>query len=140
MRVERWDVVLLEFADAVIKEEYEWGTSDCVSVTRRALSAILGRDPWKDHIGTWKTMRGALKVVKKIDPAEVLLASGAVEVGYNFASAGDVALLPDEDDGYPFPHIALVLHRGKHLVAHPDNGIRIIDPVRNPLTRIFRYE
>ena len=125
-RLANWDVHLVDFAGSVVGQDHEWGTTDCASLVRRGLIAMMGKDVLKKHVGIWKTRRGALVASKKIDPADVLEASGAVEVGVRFAWAGDVAVGGSVDD-HGMVQLALLLPSRKVLTSTPDRGVFIID-------------
>lgn len=138
MRVENWDTRLVELVGDVRGEPYEWGRTDCVSLARRALTEILGRDPWED-VGSWTTKTGAVRVAKKTEPLVALSDTGAVEVTAGFATSGDVALgATIEASGLPM--MSVLVPRAKALYSTPETGVHVIDrSLLSPETRYFRY-
>jgi len=138
-RLANWDVHLVGFANEVVGQGHEWGTTDCASLVRRGLITMMGKDVLKKHVGIWKTRRGALVASKKIDPADVLEASGAVEVGIRFAWAGDVAVGGNVDD-HGMVQLALLLPSRKALTSTPDEGVFVFDRLGlSEGTRFWRY-
>lgn len=137
--VANWDRRLVEFANEVRDQPFEWGQTDCASLVRRGLQAVFGEDVWKGHVGEWKTKRGALTVSGKTDYEDALLASGAVEMGFHYAWAGDVALGVKEDQHGMIP-IALLVPTRKVITSTPRTGVVIVDKLMlEEGTRFFRY-
>lgn len=124
-RIHNWDVSLVRFAQLVEGDVFEWGRTDCASVVRQALMQILGVDPWKGCLGTWKTKTGALRVFKRTEPQDVLESTGAVRVGTLFATAGDVALGRGVD-ARGLLGLAMVLPSNKVLTSTPEKGVYIV--------------
>jgi hypothetical protein len=125
-RLANWDSHLVGFARGVVGEDFEWGTTDCASLVRRGLIAMMGEDVWKKHVRIWKTRRGALAASKKTEPEHVLEVSGAVKVGTKFAWAGDVAMGKNLDD-HNMVQLSLLLPTRKALTSTPDRGVIIVD-------------
>lgn len=137
--IENWDSRLVEFAREVVGQEFAWGTTDCASLVRRALEIVYGRDVWKDHVGTWKTKRGALGVSGRTDYEDALRASGATEVGIHYAWSSDVALGPSEDD-HGMIQVAILLPTRKAMTSMPETGVVIVDKMALAEgTRFWRY-
>ncbi len=138
-RIENWDSRLVEYAKEVDGQAFEWGTTDCASLVRRGLIVIMGDDPWKRAVKTWKTSRGALGIAERVDHQEALRASGAVEVGKHYAWSGDVALGPSEDE-HGMIQMALLLPTRKAMTSAPDTGVIIVDRATMAEgTRFYRY-
>lgn len=123
-RIHNWKVWLVHFAQVVEGQGFEWGRTDCVSLARRALRTMYGKDPWKGHVGEWTTRRGALRVAGRTDYEDALRSSGASQVGTLFASAGDVAVGTKRDRHGMFP-VAVVLPGRKALISSPERGVFI---------------
>lgn len=133
------DLWLVRFARAAQGQPFEWGRTDCATLARRALTTILGRDPWEGEVGEWTTQTGALRVFKRTDPEIALRASGAVEVGRYFATSGDVALGP-QSDSMGLPAIYVLVPIRKVLTSNPDKGVIIASADElDPDTRFWRY-
>ena len=137
--VANWDRRLVEFAAVVVGQPFEWGQTDCVSLVRRGLQLMFNEDVWKGHVGEWKTKRGAITVSGKTDYEDALLTSGGVEVGYHYASSGDVALGPNEDE-HGMLQMALLVPTRKVITATPEVGVALVDKLRlEEGTRFYRY-
>jgi hypothetical protein len=137
--IANWDRWLVEFARAEDRLPFEWGSTDCVSLVRRGLQTVFDVDVWDGHVGKYKTKRGAVTVAGKTDYEAALLASGAVEVGYHFGTAGDVALSPKEDE-HGMLSMAMLVPSRKALTSTPTEGVVIVDKLRlEEGTRFFRY-
>ena len=138
-RIENWDSRLVEYAKKVVGQEFKWGSTDCASLVRRGLTAIMGEDVWKRAVGTWKTRRGAVSVSDRTDYEEALKASGAVEVGLHYAWSGDVALGPSEDE-HGMIQVGLLLPTRKVMTSMPETGVVIVDTLAlEKGTRFYRY-
>ena len=66
MRVDSWDVRLVEFAREVVGLSFTWGVTDCATLVRRTQSVLLGKDPWKGYAPNWTTKRGAVQASRKM--------------------------------------------------------------------------
>lgn len=138
-RVSNWDTHLVAFAEEVVGQEFEWGTTDCASLVRRGLIAIMGKDVLKKYVGAWKTRRGALTASRRVKPEHALKASGAVRVGTRFAWSGDVAVGANTD-GHDMVQVALLLPTRKVLTSTPEKGVFISDKLSlTKSTRFWRY-
>lgn len=139
VRVENWDSELVRYAEAHRGESFRWGETDCVTLTREALMIMLGEDPWRHLVPRFKTLRKAARLAGELEPEITLRDTGAVEVGYHFGWAGDVALAPGQDDD-GLPGISLLLPNRKALVATVADGVVVTDKLALPEgTRFFRY-
>lgn len=138
-RLANWDVNLVDFARDVVGQEFEWGTTDCASLVRRGLIAMMGKDLLKKHVGIWKTRRGALIASRHTKPEHALKASGAVKVGALYAWSGDVAVGANVDD-HGMVQVALLLPTRKALTSGQEKGVIIVDKLSlTEGTRFWRY-
>ncbi len=129
----------MNFAQLAEGQAFEWGRTDCASLVRRALTQMLGVDPWKKHLGVWTTRTGALRVLKRTKPHKVLKSTGAVQVGTLFATAGDVAL-GRHLDARGLLGLAMVLPSNKVLTSTPESGVYIVTGREfGGDVRFFRY-
>lgn len=139
MRIENWDSWLVRFALAAKGQRFVWGRTDCVTLTRRGLTQMLGVDPWQGHVKKFKTKRAALLEMNDIDPEITLRDTGATEAGYHFGTSGDVALGPTRDR-HGLIAVSLLLPGRKALVSTQELGVLILDKLELPSeTRFFRY-
>ncbi len=138
-RIPNWDGWLVKFADEANGRAFEWGQTDCGTLTRRALTQMLGTNPWDGHLSSWKTKRGAARILKGVNAEDALRASGAVEVPYLFGHSGDVGVGP-ATDAHGLPALSIMLPGRKALVSTAELGVLILDRLDLPReTRFFRY-
>jgi hypothetical protein len=141
MRVENWDTFLVKFATEVRDTEFEWGVTDCVTIMRGGLKAILGYDPFSGHLRVWKSKTGALRAFNNIafSPSIILAETGAEGILPNFAWSGDVAVGPETDEN-GLPAISILLPGRKALVSTLETGVIIIDKLAlTKGTEFWRY-
>jgi len=55
-----WDVKLVEFIRSKRKEPFTWGANDCLTFANNAVIAMRGEGFTDNHLGEYKTVRGAL--------------------------------------------------------------------------------
>ena len=140
MRVENWDVHLVEFAESVRGAPFVWGETDCVTLARAGLRVILDRDPWHGLLGRWTTKRGAFRVSVRADTGAILKASQAAEVPPRMATAGDLAVGPGlGEEG--LHRLSILVPARKALVAFPEGGVELVDQLSLiPGTTFWRYD
>ena len=140
MRIQNWDVWLVAFANAAVGKPWKIGKTDCVTLTRRALTQMLGRDPWDGVVRHWTTLKKARQVAGQLDALDVLESTGALEVGWHFGTAGDIALGPPDED-YGLPGLSIIVPQRHALISTKDRGVELIDKLTLPEgTRFYRYE
>ena len=101
-RIRDWTVALGELAREVIGAPFEWGETDCVSVFRRALVAMYGKDIAAPYIDvTYTTKVGATRAFNKVGGYEdTLLKMGAKEVPPHLTRDGDVMVFPKGEGNF----------------------------------------
>jgi hypothetical protein len=123
---------LIEWAERMKGLPFEWGQTDCATLTMRGLELLTGRD-FPDY--RWATEAGAWKVAERELPSSVLTAYGLVEVDPGFQRCGDVILVPR--DSWPEcchlclgryslsgdPHWGVILVRTGALLAMPGAAV-----------------
>lgn len=139
MRLPNWDVLLVAFAEEWRGQEFAWGKTDCGIMVRAGLRSMLGKDPWGRKVGKWTSKRGALLRSGQISYEDALCATGAVEVGSGFATAGDVAMGADRD-----PHgmvaLSLLVPTRKALISTVETGVALVDKLQlDDGVRFWRY-
>ncbi len=141
VRVDNWDSRLVEFALDMEGRKFQWGRTDCVTLTRRGLNALYGRDPWKRSVPTWKGKVSALKMSQEFEGAKAadFLATSAEEIASPFATSGAIALAPTRDE-HGLPGMSILLPGRKVLISTPQTDALIIDKLLLPEgTRFFTY-
>lgn len=121
-RFEDWPRRLQETVDAARRRDFVWGESDCCLFVADAVKAMTGTDFAARYRGKYKTRRGAMSLLKKIDGGGVQEAAaralGAPLAHRLTARRGDVALI-DTPDGD-----ALGICTGCWIVVpRPDEGL-----------------
>ncbi len=140
MRLENWDNRLVKFVVDHNGLEYEWGETDCAQLVRSALYAMYGRDLWHDHVGTWTTKTGAIRVLNKLDVEDILEKTGAFRITRPFSTSGDIAFNPPTND-HDIISLSILVPTRKALMSTPEEGVHYIDALLLPQsTRYWRYE
>ena len=133
------DILLAEFAMASRGRAFRWGSTDCVSLTRKALGVLHESDPWGDHIPSFKTKKSALAAAKSVDLITALETAGAVEVGLGYATTGDVAVGPFTD-AHGLPATSIMVPGRRVLMSTVEAGVCIVPKTALPTgTRFFRH-
>ena len=139
MVIHNWDCAVIEVAVANRGRPFKWGSTDCVTLTRRCLKTMLGVDPWAEVLPRYRTKKVALKAALDIDAVTAIESSGGLEVARAFATAGDVGIGPELDD-HGLPAVAFLLPSRKALFSTAADGVLIVDHLTLPVgTRFFRY-
>lgn len=137
VKVANYEVVVVELAERMRGQPFVWGQTDCVSISRRTLEAMLGSDPWRDSVPKYKTLREARRVFDRVDMATIW--NGAREVRDRLIVTGDIGVAPALDD-HNLPSLYVALPRSLALIANPSEGTTTIQ--RRRLlegTRWYRY-
>lgn len=122
-RIRNWDVQLVLWAREQIGKPFEWGRTDCASLTRGALAVMYGTDPLTAVF--WSDLRSALSAIEGLGGAAAALQRlGAQPCPLKFAQAGDIAVGP-ERDAHGLVQLSVVLGRGQVLVTTPEHGVAV---------------
>ena len=128
IRVLNWRTRLIEWGLAQVGKKFKWGVTDCATLARRSLQECFGTDV-APSVPTYATRRRAARALKKHgSPKSILLRLGAEERPITFARAGDIILLPDEQEVIGGEAYGVWLD-GACLLSGPD-GVRLI-PARD---------
>lgn len=121
MRVRNWDVRLVEWANDLVGQEYDWGRTDCGSLVERAHRLMFGKQIFPGM--KYSTKREAVAIHARTGGVEgVLRKAGAVEIERNFVQQGDVFVEPDGDG---MPSCAVVIAGGL-LMTSPTDGVQLV--------------
>jgi hypothetical protein len=134
IRFPAWRVALFNYIKHNRSEPYELGTHDCWIFVAGAIRAMVGVDIAAKHRGRYKSVKGALGVMKRSGAANMAeLASKHLEERSSPAHAqiGDVLAIPT-DDGFGY---ALGILVGERVLVLSPNGIDSRD--RTEATRAF---
>jgi hypothetical protein len=121
-RIRNWDLALHRWATAQAGRAFDWGQTDCATLTLRALSVmyvkpLLVLDP------VWESSAGALRIIGERPGIIVNILRGQLKaqpILPAFTSIGDILLLP----GAPLPH--LYVHLGRYVLAtDPVRGVHL---------------
>lgn len=137
-RVRNWDVAVALMARNLVGRPFVWGETDCGTLCRLTLDALYGPGTAEGWLGqAWKSARGAARAWRRLGgPEDVLERLGAAEVHPDYASTGDIVVLPGQDpEG--LPSLAVIVgpkcvraNRELGVVAEPAGVLR-----RAPTTR-----
>lgn len=98
IRLRDWRRRLTTWASQQVGLPFVWGETDCASLVRSALTEMYGADVFP-HLPKWTTAREALAVLQAHGSVEaILLNAGAELVTMPFIRAGDIVVLPDQED------------------------------------------
>lgn len=107
-------------------ETFVYGSRDCGAWAGGAVEAMTGENPHSVVAGQYKTMRGALRALKRLGHTDHvdLAASVLTEIDPMFASFGDIAVV-DGLDGPALgvvtgPHIEVMTTQGRGIVPLTD--------------------
>ena len=107
-------------------EAFAYGSRDCGAWAGGAVEAMTGENPHSAVAGQYKTMRGALRALKRLGHSDHvdLAASVLTEIDPMFACFGDIAVV-DGLDGPALgvvtgPHIEVMTTQGRGIVPLTD--------------------
>ena len=124
MRRADWEARLHAYANAKAGKAFRWGSTDCGSLVRGAAREMFTGKP----LGAFLTYRGKDAAQKTLDAIGGTTArleeSGALQVHVGFAQAGDILILPGEDET-GMPRMGMMLNGGKVLTSLPGQGVYI---------------
>ena len=132
MKTDGWQVRLRAHLDAQAGKTFSLGRNDCGSFAGEAIEAMTGVNPHAAVAGRYKTMRGALRVLRKLGYEDHVAYAAALldEIEPAYAAYGDIAAVPGEGG------LALGLVTGTHIAVRAPEGLTVV-----PLTaavRVFR--
>jgi hypothetical protein len=127
-RVRNWDLALVEWANLVVGQPFQYGLNDCGTLVRGAMQAMYGEDLWPG-IPQWDNATGALRVIAGYGTVvEMLRARGATRWPTpHFAQSGDILVMAG--DHSPFEETVMVTVGQVAISAHPENGIEQLNLV-----------
>ena len=123
-RINNWDLALVEWAESVRGQPYEWGVTDCATLVMDACAAMYGREMFPE-VKRWTTCKTAVRRLKVVGSMEdVLIAKGAEEIQPNFLQGGDIAIeLRDEVSRLGG---AYVFVRPYFFTSTPEDGVLVL--------------
>lgn len=133
-RLPNWRVDLFNYIRDRRAEPYKLGTQDCWIFVAGAIQAMVGVNIAAAHRGRYKTVKGALGVMKRSGAANMAeLAAQHLEERLSpaFAQIGDVLAIPT-DDGFGY---ALGILVGERIMVLSPTGVDSKD--RTEATRAF---
>lgn len=126
------------WASKMINETtFEWGITDCASLTLKALQVLTGEDYPSKFRGKWSNEKQARRYYDHGLPSDVLKGFGAEEIEPWFVVIGDVVTIPSPT--WP-EQLHFVL--GKYsLVSDVKRGVRVAPTallLAQPGSRVWR--
>lgn len=97
-RLEDWRPRLSAYVHSIAGKPFQWGVHDCALFTAGAVEAMTGHDYAADYRGTYTTLIGGLRKLKKsgFDSHADMAASLFDPIASAFAQVGDLAAIETE--------------------------------------------
>lgn len=121
-RLQDWRSHLVKYAAEIEGKPFEWGSTDCGSVARRALIEMFG-PAMAMEIPIWTSVREALLILEQLGSLEeYLLELGAEKASPAFVRAGDILISnePEEEVGR---QAIMVCIDGSSCIASSKEGV-----------------
>ena len=134
IRFPTWRTSLFNYVKNTRAEPYELGTHDCLIWVAGAVSAMVGVDIAASYAGRYKTVKGAIGLMKRsgADNMAELVGKHLEELeSPTLAQIGDVMAIP-VDDGFGYALGVLV---GERVLVLSQTGVDSRD--RSEATRAF---
>lgn len=129
MKRETWKADLRSYLAAQADVPFAYGSADCGAFAGGAIEAMTGENPHTAVAGKYKTMRGALRALKRLGHEDHIAYAASVldEINPLYAQFGDVAVV-DSPEG---PALGVVI--GAHIEIRTPEGRGVV-----PLTDAVR--
>lgn len=129
MKRETWKQDLRAYLAEQGDKPFAYGAADCGAFAGGAVEAMTGENPHTKVAGKYKTMKGALRALKRAGHEDhvAYAASMLTEIDPLFASFGDIAVV-DSPEG---PALGVVV--GAHIEVRAPHGRGLV-----PLTDAVR--
>lgn len=128
-KLDAWKQNLRAYLTEQAEKPFAFGRVDCGSFAGGAIEAMTGTNPHAAVAGRYKTMKGALRALKRKGFADHIeyAASVLTEIDPLFASFGDIAVVPSPEG----PALGVVV--GAHIEVRAPKGRGLV-----PLTDAVR--
>lgn len=122
-RLDDWREALVKYLEGVKRTPYQPGRHDCALFAATAVKAMTGHDYAVPYRGRYTTLRGGLRVLRKdgYDDHIALAADKLPEISPAFARAGDLAVVPGEDN---LPALGVV--QGEKVYVLTPGGLSLV--------------
>ena len=129
MKRPTWKADLRAYLAAQAETPFHFGQCDCGAFAGGAVEAMTGSNPHAKLAGKYKTMKGALRALKRLghDDHVAYAASTLTEIAPAFASFGDIAVVNSPEG----PALGVVI--GAHIEVRAPHGRTVV-----PLTDAIR--
>lgn len=93
-----WPERVVAVLDRAQTGPFEWGKSDCFTLTMDVVEAVSGEAHWSSERGRYTTAIGAARRLKAngFDDLEAFVGSLGREIPASFARRGDLGIVPTE--------------------------------------------
>ena len=136
-RLDGWYTSLANYVEIVRRTPFAYGEHDCALFAAGAVRAMTGDDPAADLRGSYSTLAGGMRKLKKLGFANhaEFAASLFAEVHPSEGQIGDIAAIPVSDGAF-----ALGVVAGSHiLIVQPDRaGLGVVELLA--ASRMFRID
>lgn len=107
MRLENWQTDLTNLINEKRETPFELGEFDCSLWSMLAICAVSGLDLYSKYYGKYKSQKGALNILAKVDgvgsPLELFEKHLGEEKPVVFARKGDIVILREKLEGLDIP-------------------------------------
>lgn len=143
MRKKDWEKHFSEWCETTARRPFKWGVFDCGLIAASAVEAMTGENPAKNLIGTYKTAKGSVRMMRKMKVknfsqfAEKLLGVepfNAKSIGVLYARKGDIGVAKVG------PLETFTVHVGNGWYVAGENGVMFATHDQLDLITVWRIE
>lgn len=132
-RVVNWDSAVKAAVTPLLGRPFEWGETDCASVSVACLNAMYDEPIYPKTL--YKSLRGARELWGYVDIGKVAERASGHAVGPQWATYGDIAVGDLDSDGFPSLYFVL---RGCAVTSSKEKGVFTI-PLAKLKDRVTFY-
>jgi len=116
-----WPEILAAQIESMDGVPFEWGKTDCCMFAANVVEEMTGIDYAKEFRGKYKTMKGAIRALKRKGLDEVM--DGKFK-RTDFPKRGDVVLINKEITEQPIPALGICI--GMQIALMGDDGLEFL--------------
>lgn len=124
--IRNWENNILEWAEEIDGQPFEWGVNDCLTTALTAGEMIFGEAVVE--LDPWDAPESLVSVVQGAGGVDVLLSSACRRIGVSRLRTGDLVYFPDACPETELGTLAVVV-RDRMLVASVEDGVTLM-PLR----------
>lgn len=95
MKIENWEIKLIDYIEATKLKKFKWGVNDCCSFVAGAVKAMTGVDFYKDYKGKYNDEETAMKALYDVSGYKTIagMLNNKFEAKQiNLAQRGDIVM------------------------------------------------